>query len=213
MSASPKGSGWRRTADALSSEPSAEGADVLARLAARDPSAMVDLHQTFGSPLFSFALQILSDRSDAEEALQDAFVRIWDRALEFDPARGRPFTWCCLIVRGCCIDRLRRNKALKRGSGKIIPLSPELLSETAASSNSDVRAQAIWHEQIEQVRQALETLLPLERRYIEEAIFRGKTHHEISDDGGEPLGTVKSRIRRGMIKLRKKLRAKHTQKS
>jgi RNA polymerase sigma-70 factor (ECF subfamily) len=209
MSASPRGSGWRRTADALSSDPSAEGADVLARLAERDPAAMVDLHQAFGSPLFSFALQILTDRSDAEEALQDAFVRIWDKACEFDAARGRPFTWCCLIVRGCCIDKLRRRKALKRGSGKIISLSPELLAETAANPGSDVRAQAIWHEQIEQVRRALETLLPLERRYIEEAIFRGKTHHEIADEGGEPLGTVKSRIRRGMIKLRKRLRSQN----
>ncbi len=75
-----------------------------------------------------------------------------------------------------------------------------------------MRAQAIWHEQIEQVRRALETLQPLERRYIEEAIFRGKTHHEISDEVGEPLGTVKSRIRRGMIKLRKILRSKNQMK-
>ena len=171
---------------------------------------MVDLHQTFGSPLFSFAMQILGDRGDAEEALQDAFVRIWDKASEFDAKRGRPFTWCCLIVRGCCIDKLRRRKAVKRGSGKIIPLSPELLAEIAACPDSDVRAEAIWHEQIEQVRRALETLQPLERRYIEEAIFRGKTHLEISDERGEPLGTVKSRIRRGMIRLRKHLRAKNS---
>ncbi|MGI9240774.1 MAG: RNA polymerase sigma factor [Verrucomicrobiales bacterium] len=209
MSASPKGSGWRSTHAAPSTDQAAEGADVLSRLAQRDASAMVDLHQTFGSPLFSFSLQILSDRGDAEEALQDAYVRIWNKAGDFDPARGRPFTWCCLIVRGCCIDKLRRRKAIKRGSGKIIPLSPELIAETAASASSDVRAQAIWHEQIEQVRRALETLRPLERRYIEEAIFRGKTHHEISDEGGEPLGTVKSRIRRGMINLRKQLRTKN----
>ena len=207
MSASPRGSGWRRAADAASSDPGVEGVDVLLRLAERDPAAMVDLHQVFGSPLFSFALRILSDRGDAEEALQDAFVRIWERAREFDLRRGRPFTWCCLIVRGCCIDRLRRAKALKRGGGKIIQLSPEILEETAASSATDVRSQAIWHEQIEQVRKALSSLHPLERRYIEDAIFRGKTHHEISDEGGEPLGTVKSRIRRGMIKLRKRLRA------
>ncbi len=208
MSATPRGSAWRRTADALSSDPAAEGADILLRLAERDAAAMVDLHQAFGSPLFSFALKILSDRSDAEEALQDAFVRIWERAREFDAAKGRPFTWCCLLVRGCCIDKLRRRKALKRGGGKIIALSPEMLAETAATPASDVRAQAIWHEQIEMVRRALAKLGSLERRYIEESIFRGKTHHEISDEGGEPLGTVKSRIRRGMIKLRKSLREK-----
>ncbi len=132
MSASPRGSGWESTDSARPADPAVEGADVLSRLALRDASAMVDLHQTFGSPLFSFALQILNDRRDAEEALQDAFVRIWDKSGDYDTTRGRPFTWCCLIVRGCCIDKLRRRKAIKRGGGKIIPLSPELLAETAA---------------------------------------------------------------------------------
>jgi RNA polymerase sigma factor (sigma-70 family) len=108
---------------------------------------------------------------------------------------------------------LRRNQALKRGGGKIIQLDPKVLEETAASGTDDVRNQAIWREQIEQVRRALATLHPQERRCIEEAIFRGKTHHEISDQGGAPLGTVKSHIRRGMIKLRKKLRPNRNQTS
>jgi len=206
MSESPKGAGWRRPQDAIYADQGADGADVLLRLAERDTGAMVDLHQLFGPPLFSFALRILDDRSDAEEALQDAFVRIWDKAGEYDRKRGRPFTWCCMILRGCCLDNLRRSKALKRGGGKIIPLEPDNIPEISAGSASDVRSQAIWHEQIEHVRKALDTLHPLERRYIELAIFRGCTHHEISDEGGEPLGTVKSRIRRGMIKLRKHLR-------
>lgn len=209
MSASPKGAGWRQPADALAAERDcgADGVDVLLRLAERDGEAMVELHQLFGTPLFSYALRILEDRSDAEEALQDAFVRIWEKAREFDLSRGRPFTWCCALLRCCCLDKLRRRNALKRGGGgKIIRLDADVVPEAVAGIASEVRTQAIWHEQIDQVRRALASLHPLERRYIEQAIFSGRTHSEISDGGNEPLGTVKSRIRRGMIKLRKKLR-------
>jgi RNA polymerase sigma-70 factor (ECF subfamily) len=207
MSASPRGAGWTNPAEALATNIGASGGDVLLRLAEHDPGAIVDLYQLFGAPLFSYAIRILGDHSDAEEVLQDMLVKAWEKSNQYDPSKSRPFTWCCTLLRGLCFDKLRRRNATKRGNGKTVSIETENIAAQLDYTTRDAREHAIWHEQIERVRQALETLHPLERTYIKAAIFQGSTHNEIAENGGEPIGTVKSRIRRGMIKLRQILRS------
>lgn len=211
MSSLPKAPGWKSPALALeagSAVADREAGEIMARLARKDGSAMVDLYQQLGAPLYTVALRILGDRGEAEEALQDALVRVWERAETYDRAKGRPFTWCFTILRGLCIDRLRQRTAEKRGGRKIVPFDAEDVAETCAHPGGDARANAMWAEEIARVLLALESLHPLERRYIEQAIFSGHTHPEIADLGNEPLGTVKTRIRRGMMKLRGLLRTR-----
>jgi len=193
----------------LAPDPSSEVVDdslreqqILHRLAARDSRAMVDLYQLYSTPLFSYAMKCLRDEADAEEALQDAFIKIWNQAGDFDPARSRPFTWCYMILRGLCFDRLRKRSAQKR-RGQKIPLDDV---NPKGTGQTEVIRRLIFHEHVAQIRTALRTLKPLERTYIEMAVFGEITHSEIAERVDEPLGTVKTRIRRGMIKLRKALR-------
>jgi len=142
---------------------------------------------------------VLNDRGAAEEVTLDAYLQVWRQAHVFDAQRGRPLTWLMTIARNKAIDRLR-SAAWKRHEQAL----PEEAAPIALSVESPEEA-AAGAQTRRQVRAALAQLKPEQRELIEIAYFGGLTQQEISDKLGLPLGTVKTRMRTGMLKLRELL--------
>lgn len=178
---------------------SAETAALVARMAREDSSALNELHGLWSPVLLGSACRMLGDRREAEEAVQDTFVRMWHRAADFDPAQSPPFVWAFALLRGYCIDRLRYRHRAKRDSSKVVPLHlhtpPEEIEDSRVMAMDDCR----------RVRAALDLLPPDERRCLELAVFLEFSHSEISTHLGTPLGTVKNRLRRALEKTRNHL--------
>ena len=144
-------------------------------------------------------MRILGDAHEAEEVIQDVFVQIWDKAATFDPAIAAPFSWALSITRNRSIDRLRARQRRSR-------LINELQEAAADSAPQEAPGQtALAEDELAAVRAAVGSLPPEQRQAIEMAFFRGLTHLEIAEKLHEPLGTIKARIRRGMLKLRDSL--------
>jgi len=178
-------------------------AQLLRRIAAQDSSALAEFYDQTAASLFSFALRMLNNAHDAEEVIQDVFVQIWNKAPSFDPAIGVAFHWAMGIVRNRCIDRLRSRSRRSR-----VIADTEIDPEAAAQAElQTTTAPALVQEELDAVRGALGALPKDQKEAIEMAFFGGLSHHEIAAALNEPLGTVKARIRRGMLKLRDGLEA------
>jgi RNA polymerase sigma-70 factor (ECF subfamily) len=175
---------------------------LLRRVAARDRQALADFYDQVAGVLFSTAVRILGDPQEAEEVIQDVFVQIWEKAPMFDIVLGTPFHWAVSITRNRSIDRLRsrqrRARVVEEFREELGP-DAELYAPAAAA--------ALDTEHISLVRNAVGNLPAEQRQAIELAFFGGLTHAEIAEKLSEPLGTVKARIRRGMLKLRESLQA------
>lgn len=171
--------------------------ELLRQLAERDALALEVLYARYSAYVMGISLRILTSREEAEEVVQDVFWQLWKAELEYDPARGRFSTWLFSVARFRCLDRLRaRERSLPR-------LARHEVAPTEAAP--DQEAETYLLERQKEVR-ALLTRLPGEQRAaIELAFFQGLTHDEIAARTGEALGTVKSRIRRGLAKLREAL--------
>jgi RNA polymerase sigma-70 factor (ECF subfamily) len=174
--------------------PATDEVVLLQRLACRDSGAVAEVYALYGAAVFSYALRALGSREDAEEVLQDTFVRLWEKAADYDPSLGRPFTWVFLLARGLCLDRQRRigrrarrlRAAAMENGGGIEPFQPRIFPQ----------------DELRRVLAALAALPASDRRAVEMAVFLEYTGQEIADDTHEPLGTVKSRVRRGLARLR-----------
>ena len=175
-------------------------ARLLGRIAAQDRAAVAEFYDEAAGLLFSTALRILGDAQEAEEVIQDVFVQIWEKAATFDPALGTALHWALSITRNRSIDRLRGRQRRQR-------LLNEFQEEAAvASEAADPPAQTgMAAEELAAVRKAVGALSREQRQAIEMAFFGGMTHVEIAEALNEPLGTVKARVRRGMLKLRESL--------
>jgi RNA polymerase sigma-70 factor (ECF subfamily) len=152
------------------------------------------------SVLFSIAVRIVGDPQEAEEIIQDVFVQVWEKAPMFDIVLGTPIHWVISITRNRSIDRLRSRQ---RRARVIEELREEIAPETTVYTPST--PPALDKEALSLVRTAVAGLPAEQRQAIEMAFFSGLTHAEIAEKLGEPLGTVKARIRRGMLKLRDSL--------
>ncbi len=198
---------WRRmsrmTFGPDQQDPTTPGSDttqcrLLQGVAAGDVTAFGQLYDEFSGLMFSMALRILRDRSQAEDVLQDVFLQIWNRAEAYDSKLGKPLTWMITLTRNRAIDRLRANSRGKR----LIEVALENGVGDPHESDSSFEA-TLRNETASNVRAAI-TWLPAEQRQaIELAFFGGLTQTEITSALGLPLGTVKARIRRGLIRLRK----------
>ncbi len=172
---------------------------VIGRVAEGDEAALAALYDGTSSLVHGLALRIAGDRGVAEEVTADVYLQVWRQAARFDPARGAPLTWLLTLARSRAIDRLR-----SRASE---PKTMEPLAEAAAlpSSTPDAEHGSAVDERRRLVARALGTLRPEQQRAIELAYFRGMSHSEIAARLGEPLGTIKTRIRLGMVRLRELL--------
>ena len=171
-------------------------ARVLGRIAARDKSALTALYEQTSAVIYSMAIRMLGSPHDAEEIVQETFVQIWERAGLFNPTLGSALSWSLGITRNRCIDWIRAH----RRRARIVEDAGE---EIRAAVAVDIDAAAgLSVEELGSVRSAVRGLPADQRRAIELAFFGGLTHQEIAEQLQEPLGTVKARIRRGMLKLR-----------
>lgn len=182
----------------------ADDARLLGAISQGDHASLNRLYERRAGALFSMLVRMLNNDGEAEESLQDTFVRIWHRAATFDPARSAPFTWMVMIARGLALSRLRaRGTALQARSAY----------ESEIASLEIEHIDPSWHPPDSELHtacsQALRGLPDEQRRALELAFFRGWTHAEIAEATGEPLGTVKARIRRGLLGLRDLLKDFH----
>jgi RNA polymerase sigma-70 factor (ECF subfamily) len=169
-------------------DPPAEG--LLRRTADGDRKALGELFDRFAGFANGLALRILRDRREAEDVVQEVFLQVWRQAERFDAARGTPAAWIGTITRTRALDRLRRRAARREEPSEAAPAAA-----SAAPAAEDALA----------VRAALAALPNDQRREIELAYYEGLTQSEIAQRLGEPLGTVKTRIRSGMMRLREAL--------
>lgn len=167
-------------------DPTAE-AGILARMAQGDAAALPELWDAWSRPLFAVAFHALGNQEDAEEILQDALVKYWRKAAQFDPARSQPFTWGMMLLRGLIQDRLRSRKRIP------VLVCRELAVDHASCTPQPGGTSDLLH--------ALTSLTPEERQALDIAVFQPSTHEEIAQRLGQPLGTIKSRIRRALEKL------------
>jgi RNA polymerase sigma-70 factor, ECF subfamily len=170
----------------------------IERVVARDPAALGELYDEHSRLLFGLILRILKDRGEAEEVLQDVFVQAWTRASTYNLQLGSPVGWLVGIARNRAIDRLRSNSVRVRTVDAVPeppPVETPELSATAGEKRRDVQ-------------RALDALPGEQRELIEMAYFLGFTHAELAARFNLPLGTVKMRIRTGMLSLRGQLEAR-----
>ena len=173
--------------------------ECVQRVAQGDAEALAVLYDGTSGLVYSLALRILGDAADAEEVTLDVYTQVWKSGKAFDIRRGNAIAWLTMLARSRAIDRLRSGAHRKQREELFAGL-PEI----AASSASPEQA-SVWSEQRRQVRAALEELPPEQRELIELAFFSGFSHSELAARMGQPLGTVKTRIRVGMMKLRELL--------
>ena len=179
-------------------EPAQESDVVLLKaIAARDEAALAQLYDRYDRILFGLLMRILNNREEAEDVLQEVFLQVWRKAADFDESRGRPFTWLVTLARSRGIDRLRTLAARERVA--------EAGAREVSEEISDAATDAFKSEQRGLVSDALAKLPDEQKRPIMLAYFDGLTQTEIATRLGAPLGTVKTRMRTGMIRLRELL--------
>jgi RNA polymerase sigma-70 factor, ECF subfamily len=171
--------------------------DLLKAIARQDETALAELYDRYRVILFGLLVRILNSREEAEDVLQEVFLQVWRRAADFDETRGRPFTWLVTLARSRGIDRLRSLAARDRVA---IAGAREPTEQV-----SDAVADAFRSEQRGLVTSALDQLPEEQRRAITLAYFDGLTQSEIAAKLNAPLGTVKTRMRTGLIKLKELL--------
>ncbi|HLJ74838.1 MAG TPA: sigma-70 family RNA polymerase sigma factor [Thermoanaerobaculia bacterium] len=176
---------------------------LVRAVAAGDETALHALYERAHRPVYTLIVRITANRETAEELTLDVFHDIWRRASQYDPANGTVLGWMMNQARSRAIDRLRFDQRKKR----VTPPSCDPAQLTPAADPHDLLA---FKEQSEVLRSALTALTPDERRAIEEAFFSQLTYNEVAARLNVPLGTIKTRIRSGLQKLKRNLAGRTT---
>ena len=164
---------------------------LMARIRAGDESAMADLYDRYSGIVYGVALRVLGNTTAAEDVLQEVFLQLWRNPQAFDAERGRLPAWLAVITRNRAIDHLRKRPP------------EEDIEGLAISTGVNLENTAAQRQAVDKVRGVLSQLPSEQRRLLELAFFDGMTHSEIAEKTGEPLGTIKTRIRTGLLVLRK----------
>lgn len=183
--------------DAGEGRDASRDAALLHRIRDRDEMALSDLYDTYADYVYSLARSIVRDDGDAEDVTQEVFFRVWERAGSFDPARGTPLAWLTTMTRRLAIDKTRSRSFKARGREASLDVTP-------ASASTDGSA-AVLSAEANQVLDALKQLDEPYREVIRLSYYEGLSHSRIAERTGTPLGTVKSRLREGVVQLRRLL--------
>jgi RNA polymerase sigma-70 factor (ECF subfamily) len=174
--------------------------DYIRRCATRDESALAALYDESSKLAYSVALRILQDEADASEVVLDVYKQVWDAAGRFDEQRGSAAAWIVILARSRAMDRRRFRAARSRTTVQVQEL------HDMRSSEASPETLAIASQSSREMKRALEAVPTEQREALELAFYGGMTHSEIADRLGEPLGTVKTRIRLAVIRLRELLK-------
>ena len=172
-------------------------AELIGQIGSGDQEAFARLYDRFSPGLYSMVMKMTGDEAETEDVLQDAFAHIWRKAASYDSGRSAPFTWAVMVTRNKCIDRMRVRQRVNK-------IADRYAEEVASHSDVDDGSaeEPGLREQRARVRKALAGVAPEQKQAIEMAFFNDLTHEQIAERLGAPLGTVKARIRRGLLKLR-----------
>lgn len=182
------------TSDQVQSLERAALSRALARVALQDRDALQEVYRRTSRKLFGICQRILGEGAEAEDAMQEVYLTIWRRAGTFDPARGNPISWLAALARNRAIDLLRRS-----GRRDTAPIE---LAEDVADDSPDAEQVLVQHGEDARINFCIEQLAKSDATMIRTAFFGGSTYADLAGRSGLPLGTVKSRIRRALLKLR-----------
>src|SRR5271156_4550847 len=174
----------------------AEDAALLAKVEQGDQEAMGKLFDRYSGIVYSVALRVLKDTGQAEDVMQDIFIQIWKKPSAFISGRGSLGAWLVVVARNRAIDSLRRRRPT------------DSVDDVVLASSTDLASEAERNTLMEKVRTYLNKLPPEQKKSVEMAYFEGLSHSEIAEKTGDPLGTVKTRIRLALITLRKAMQGK-----
>lgn len=177
---------------------------LLQRIAARDTVALAELYDRHSRLLFGLIVRIVRDRAEAEEILQEAFFRVWTRIERYDARMGGPLPWIVSVARNYAIDRLRARRVRANVNASAIDMA-DVEAVVPATGIQSPEASVLNAERRQTLTGVLAGLPAEQRQLIEAAYFEGYTHSELAQRFALPLGTVKTRIRLGMIAMRRKL--------
>ena len=171
---------------------------LMSRIAAGDESAVSQLYDRFGSLVYRMAYQTMPTRAEAEDAVQEIFVRLWRTAERYDPKRAALVTWVMLISRRHLVDKLRRNQARVRASA----LEESAVAGSAASRDDIERLQDA--ERFAEILEKVQALPELQRTVVMRAYLGGQTLRQIGEELDTPIGTIKSALSRALVRLRER---------
>ena len=177
-----------------SAEKTISDKELVSRVRAGDQNAMGALYDRYSPLVYAVGLRVLADTAAAEDMLQEVFMQLWRNPTRFDASRGSLGAWLAVIARNRAIDALRKRRYESDIEDIVVSVEPDLASEADRSRAA------------KNVRGALNGMHPAQRQALEMAFFEGLTHTEIAAKTGEPLGTIKTRIRAGLLALRKALK-------
>ena len=184
------------------SQRAAEDAALVAALADEQVGALEQLYDRYSALVFSVALRVLHDHALAEDVTQEVFLRIWRQPASFDPQRGRFISWVSSVARNRALDEQRRLTRRRRAEDQD---EDPVLRLPAEGRGDDPAREAVLADERRRVREAMGDLPEAQRTVLELAYFGGLTQTEIAERTGDPLGTIKTRVRLGMRKLREAL--------
>ena len=177
---------------------------LLQRIASKEPDALSELYDHYSNLLLGLLKSILKKTEEAEDILQEVFTTIWEKADQFDAERGSAYTWIVSLTRNKGIDRLR-SKVYKEQKKQSTSLDDDDVFHPLYSDENNPLENTILSDRAKRIYEALQKLSEKQRSVIQVAYFDGLSQSEISDEYDIPLGTVKTRMRDGMIKLRELL--------
>ncbi len=166
---------------------------LMEQIRGRQPEALSRIYDLYSTLVYSVAMRVLRDGAAAEDVMQEVFLKLWQQPNSFAGHKGSLCGWLAVVTRNRCIDRIRGGRQM------------ENIDDLHLSNKVDIGADAEREMMLEKVRTVLATMPGEQRQAMEMAFFEGHTHTEIAEQTGQPLGTIKTRIRSALITLRKAL--------
>lgn len=186
---------------------------MLERVSRRTSGGLERLYQATSPRLYAVALRLLGNAEDAVEALQDTYLRIWEKAPSYDATRARAFTWMVMILRGLCLDRLRKRRVRSAvwvdWDEAVVVADGSSPGRRGMASMASPGDDFLTAATLEEVRLAFRSLSESDQKLVCESLFGTDTVEELAEKVSQPVGTVKSRLHRAILKLRTLLKWDH----